>query len=128
MNNEAFEKWEALQAGAREPLPQARRKAWQAAKKEKLPPEICKKGHPAACLVGTLGWPSTGQPEPQECGWCADKAQQRQKFVEEVKTLPSSVIEGENPHRSEEWNNGYDFANTQWLVELAALRERLEKE
>ena len=48
MNNEVFERWEALQAGAVEPLRIARRKAWQACEAHMRQPMAC--GHPRACL------------------------------------------------------------------------------
>ena len=48
MNNEVFERWEALQAGAVEPLRIARRKAWQACEAHMREPMAC--GHPRACL------------------------------------------------------------------------------
>jgi hypothetical protein len=84
--SEAFDRWEALQAGATEPLLVARRKAWVAATLagQELNPRC---GHLMAGLVGTLGWPSTGQPNPQVCLTCEGIAKALQKATADFDLL-----------------------------------------
>lgn len=81
--------------------------------------------HPRACLIpDALDYYRETKKGPTECSWCADKAKQRQKFVEELKALESKwnyVVCA--PEFETKVRGSYSVCRQ----ELAALRKRREE-